>query len=159
MIIMNKLLTTLILILFFTGSEVFAQVEYKIVTTIESIVPLGAGRSRMISSDDPRDFSEFTSERTEDNKKRNKSKRGDIRVENFNETKLLNFFNIAGIRFENIAANDALISSKINSMVEQGWELAFVVSATESDAGKDDGKGIFVTRFIFKRNKPENQSE
>ena len=159
MIIMNKLLTTLILILFFTGSEVFAQVEYKIVTTIESIVPLGAGRSRMISSDDSRDFSEFTSERTEDNKKRNKSKRGDIRVENFNETKLLNFFNIAGIRFENIAANDALISSKINSMVEQGWELAFVVSATESDAGKDDGKGIFVTRFIFKRNKPENQSE
>lgn len=153
---MNKLLTTLILILFFTGSEVFAQVEYKIVTTIESIVPLGAGRSRMISSDDSRDFSEFTSERTEDNKKRNKSKRGDIRVENFNETKLLNFFNIAGIRFENIAANDALISSKINSMVEQGWELAFVVSATESDAGKDDGKGIFVTRFIFKRNKPQD---
>ena len=153
---MNKLLTTLILILFFTGSEVFAQVEYKIVTTIESIVPLGAGRSRMISSDDSRDFSEFTSERTEDNKKRNKSKRGDIRVENFNETKRLNFFNIAGIRFENIAANDALISSKINSMVEQGWELAFVVSATESDAGKDDGKGIFVTRFIFKRNKPQD---
>ena len=156
---MNKLLTTLILILFFTGSEVFAQVEYKIVTTIESIVPLGAGRSRMISSDDSRDFSEFTSERTEDRKERNKSKRGDIRVENFKETKLLNFFNIGGIRFENIAANDALISSKINSMVEQGWELAFVVSATESDAGKDDGKGIFVTRFIFKRNKPENQSE
>lgn len=153
---MNKLLTTLILILFFSGSDVFAQVEYKIVTTVESIVPLGAGRSRMISSDDPRDFSEFTSERTEDNKKRNKSKRGDIRVENFNETKLLNFFNIAGIRFENIAANDALISSKINSMVEQGWELAFVVSATESDAGKDDGKGIFVTRFIFKRNKPQD---
>ena len=46
---MNKLLTTLILILFFTGSEVIAQVEYKIVTTVESIVPLGAGRSRMIS--------------------------------------------------------------------------------------------------------------
>lgn len=153
---MNKLLTSLILILFFTGSDVLAQVEYKIITTIESIVPNGLGRSRMISSDDSRDFSEFTSERTEDNKKRNKSKRGDLRVENFNETKLLNFFNIAGIRFENIAANDALISSKINSMVEQGWELAFVVSATESDAGKDDGKGIFVTRFIFKRNKSQN---
>lgn len=153
---MNKLLTSLILILFFTGSDVLAQVEYKIITTIESIVPNGLGRSRMISSDDTRDFSEFTSERTEDNKKRNKSKRGDLRVENFNETKLLNFFNIAGIRFENIAANDALISSKINSMVEQGWELAFVVSATESDAGKDDGKGIFVTRFIFKRNKSQN---
>lgn len=153
---MNKLLTTFIFILFFQGSDLLAQVEYKIITTVESIVPLGAGRSRMISSDDSRDFSEFTSERTENNKERNKSKRGDIRVENFKETKLLNFFNVAGIRFENIAANDALISSKINSMVAEGWELAFVVSATESDAGKNDGKGIFVTRFIFKRNKPQN---
>ena len=153
---MSKLFTPLVFLLFLLSIESYAQVEYKIVTTIESIVPSGIGRSRMISSDDSREFSSFTSERTDDNKKRNKSKRSDIRVENFQETKLLNFFNIAGIRFENIAANDALISSKINSMIEQGWELAFVVSATESDAGEDDGRGIFVTRFIFKRNKPQD---
>ena len=83
--------------------------------------------------------------------KRNKSDRSDIRVKNFDETKLLNFFNIAGIRFQNIAANDTVISSKINAMSEDGWELAFVSSAVESDAGKDDGKGIFITRYIFKK--------
>lgn len=38
-------------------------------------------------------------------------------------------------------------------MVAEGWELAFVSSAVESDAGKDDAQGIFITRYIFKRNK------
>ena len=36
-------------------------------------------------------------------------------------------------------------------MSENGWELAFVSSAVESDAGDKDGNGIFVTRYIFKR--------
>ena len=72
-------------------------------------------------------------------------------MKNFDETKLLNFYNIAGIRFQNIAANDAVITSKINTMSSDGWELAFVTSAVESDAGKDDGKGIFITRYIFKK--------
>ena len=66
---------------------------------------------------------------------------------------MLNFYNIGGIRFQNIAANDAVLTSKINTMIEEGWELAFVTSAVESDAGKGDKKGIFITRFIFKRNK------
>jgi len=74
-----------------------------------------------------------------------------MRVKGFDETKLLNFFNIGGIRFQNIATNDALISSKINTMVAEGWDLAFVVSGVESDAGKEDGQGIYITRFIFKR--------
>ena len=55
------------------------------------------------------------------------------------------------IRFQNIAANDAVITSKINTMSSNGWELAFVSSAVESDAGKNDGKGIFITRYIFKK--------
>ena len=60
--------------------------------------------------------------------KRNKSDRSDIRVKNFEETKLLNFFNIAGIRFQNIAANDAVITSKINTMLkEDGNWLLFLV--------------------------------
>jgi hypothetical protein len=66
---------------------------------------------------------------------------------------LLNFFNLGGIRFQNIAANDAVITSKINTMLEEGWDLAFVTSAVESDAGKGDGNGIFITRYIFKRPK------
>ncbi len=56
-----------------------------------------------------------------------------------------------GINFQNIASNDALISSKINNLVNEGWELKFVLSGVESDAGNGDGNGIFITRFIFYR--------
>lgn len=130
-----------------------AQVEYKIVTSVESIVPNGLGRSRIISANEDKDYKEFTTTQTDDNNTRNKSKRDEIRVKEFDETKLLNFYNIGGIRFQNIAANDAIITSKINTMIEEGWELAFVASAVESEGGKGDGQGIFITRYIFKRNK------
>ena len=125
--------------------------EYKIITTVESIVPSGLGRSRIIDSQEDKDFEEYTSEQTEEDNTRNKAKRGDIRVKNFEETKLLNFYNIAGIRFQNIAANDALISSKLTAMAAEGWELVFVTSGVEADAGEKDGQGIFVTRFVFKK--------
>ena len=124
------------------------------VTSIESIVPNGLGRSRIVSTLEDRNYKDFTSQRTDEKETdgRNKSKRDDIRVRNFEETKLLNFYNLGGIRFQNIAANDAVITSKINTMIAEGWEMAFVTSAVES-AGKGDGNGIFITRYIFKRNK------
>ncbi len=125
--------------------------QYKVITSVESIVPNGLGRSRIITALEDKDYKEYTSIQTEENKTRNKSKRGDIRVKNFEETKLLNFYNVAGIRFQNIAANDALITSKINTMISEGWELAFVTSAVESEGGKGDGKGIFITRYFFKK--------
>ncbi|MDC6390757.1 hypothetical protein PP182_18870 [Maribacter sp. PR1] len=146
---MKKALVTFILALTATiGTH--AQ-EYKIITTVESIVPSGLGRSRIIDAQEEKDFEEYTSEQTADDNTRNKSKRGDIRVKDFEETKLLNFYNIAGIRFQNIAANDALISSKLTAMAAEGWELIFVTSGVEADAGEKDGQGIFVTRFIFKK--------
>ncbi|MEK6151840.1 hypothetical protein WIW50_01190 [Flavobacteriaceae bacterium 3-367] len=125
--------------------------QFKVITSVESIVPSGLGRSRIISALEDKDYKEYSSIQTEDDNTRNKSKRGEIRVKNFEETKLLNFYNIGGIRFQNIAANDALITSKINTMVAEGWELAFVTSAVESEGGKGDGKGIFITRYIFKK--------
>ncbi len=150
-----KKLFLLLTISLLSFSDVFAQVEYKVITSVESIVPNGLGRSRIVSALDERDYKEFTSQRTDDKEtdKRNKSKRDEIRVKNFEETKLLNFYNLGGIRFQNIAANDAVITSKINTMIEEGWELAFVTSAVESEGGKGDGKGIFITRYIFKRPK------
>jgi hypothetical protein len=63
----------------------------------------------------------------------------------------VNFFSLGGINFRNIASNDAVITSKLNMLTQQGWELAYVTSAVESNAGKDDGEGIFITRFIFRR--------
>jgi hypothetical protein len=128
------------------------QVEYKVVTSIESIIPAGIGRSRIISEEEDINYEDFTTERTDGKKsKQGDVKRGDAKIENFEETKLLNFFSVAGINFQNIASNDALISDKINKLASQGWELAFVVSGVESDAGTGDGEGIFITRYIFKR--------
>ncbi len=145
-----KILTLTILLISFDSS---AQTEYKVITSVESIVPNGLGRSRLISSNDVKDYKEFTSTQTDDDNKRNKSKRDEIRVKNFDETKLLNFYNLGGIRFQNIAANDAMITSKINSMSEEGWELMFVTSGVESKGDKSDNNGIFITRYIFKRSK------
>ncbi|WP_431127446.1 hypothetical protein [Flagellimonas flava] len=133
-----------------TTFEMNAQ-QYKVITSVESIVPNGLGRSRIVNALEDKDYREYTSVQTEEDNTRNKSKRGEIRVKNFEETKLLNFYNLGGIRFQNIAANDALITSMINSMIADGWELAFVNSAVESEGGKGDGQGIFITRYIFRK--------
>ncbi|MBO0322718.1 hypothetical protein J0X14_10455 [Muricauda sp. CAU 1633] len=125
--------------------------EFKVITSVESIVPNGLGRSRIINAIEDKDYKEYTSVQTEDDNTRNKSDRSEIRVKNFEETKLLNFYNLGGIRFQNIAANDAVITSMINDMITNGWELAFVVSGVESEGGKGDGQGIFITRYIFKK--------
>lgn len=146
---MKKLL--LILFLSIAGLIDISAQQYKVITSVESIVPSGLGRSRIISANEDKDYKEYTSTQTKEDNTRNKSKRGNIRVKDFEETKLLNFYNIAGIRFQNIAANDAVITSKINAMVTDGWELAFVTSGVEADAGGDDGQGIFITRYIFKK--------
>ncbi len=144
---MKKLLIIACIVLAATV-DVCAQ-QFKVVTSVESIVSSGLGRSRIISANEEKDYKQYTSTQTSEDNTRNKSKRGEIRVKDFDETKLLNFYNVAGIRFQNIAANDALITSKINTMVAEGWELAFVTSAVESSTKGD--AGIFITRYIFKK--------
>lgn len=129
-----------------------AQIQYKIFTTVESIVPGGLGRSRIIENKTDLDVKAYTTERT-DGKKSGQGdvRRGDAKVDRFAESKMLNFYSLVGINFQNIASNDALITSKINDMSEEGWELIFVTSGVESDAGEEDGAGLFITRYIFKK--------
>jgi hypothetical protein len=134
------------------AADMMAQTQYAVVTTIESIIPMGLGRSRMIANKEDLNTANFTTERTEGTKSdMGTVKREDIKVDNFEETKLLNFFSATGINFQNIASNDAMISGKLNEMTAAGWELAFVSTGVESNAGTTDGEGIFVTRYIFKR--------
>ena len=135
-------------------NNLLPQFEVKVITSVESIVPSGLGRSRLVSGNADRDYKQFTSERTKENNNRNKSNRKDIRVKDFEETKLLNFYNLGGIRFQNIVANDALISSKLTEMLAEGWDLSFVVSGVESKGGEGDEFGIYITRYIFKRQIP-----
>lgn len=129
-----------------------AAQEYKVVTVVESIVPGGVGRSRIIETTSDADSEAATTDRVDGKKSdQGKVKRGDLKVDNFRETKLVNFFSAAGINFQNIASNDALIADKINNLVSQGWSLEFVVSGVEADSGKDDGNGLYITRLIFKK--------
>ena len=98
------------------------------------------------------DVSKFTTSRTSGkDSKQGDVNRSETKIDNFDETKLLNFYSGVGINFQNIASNDALITSKLNQMSTDGWELFTVVSGVESDAGKDDRNGIFITRYVFRR--------
>lgn len=126
--------------------------QYKVVTVVESIIPMGVGRSRMIENTTAMNVDAATTERT-DGKKSDQGdiERGDLKVNSFKETKLLNFFSAAGINFQNIASNDALISDKINKLAAEGWMLVHVTSGVESDAGDKDGQGIFITRMFFRK--------
>lgn len=146
---MRKILFMLLAV---AGTGVAVAQEYRVVTTIESIVPMGIGRSRMVDHQKSEDYKPLTTART-DGKKSDQGdvKREDVKVEVFEETKLLNFYSATGINFQNIASNDAVVSSKLTEMAKEGWTLVFVTSGVESDGGKQDGNGIFVTRYVFKR--------
>lgn len=126
--------------------------QYKVVTVVESIVPGGLGRSRIIENQTDLEVDEFTTERTNGKKSNQGSvSRRDAKVDEFSESKLLNFYSVVGINFQNIASNDALISSKINQLAAEGWELMFVTSGVESDSGETDQFGIYITRLVFKK--------
>ena len=93
------------------------------VTVIESVVPGGVGRSRMISQDE--------------NGK-------------MEETKLQNFFSLAGINFGNVMENDQQITNKITDLSNQGWTLYDVTSGVYSGNG-NNSSGIFITRYLFNK--------
>lgn len=126
--------------------------EFEIVTVVESLIQNGLGRSRMISKTENINYREATTIRMEDGEKdKSKKKRSEIRTKAFEETKLLNFYNVGGIRFNNIATNDAMVRSKLNEMSTQGWELFSVASGVESADKERDA--IFITRYIFRKEK------
>ena len=106
----------------------------------------------MISKTENINYREATTIRSEDGEKqKSNKKRSEIRTKAFEETKLLNFYNVGGIRFNNIATNDAMVRSKLNEMSTQGWELFSVASGVESADKERDA--IFISRYIFRKEK------
>ncbi len=95
--------------------------EYMQISAIESVVPGGLGRSRLIST----------------------SKEGQMM-----EKELLNFFSLVGINFGNVQNNDRVIATRLNELSEEGWELFTVNSGVY---GPGDKTGIFITRYVFRR--------
>lgn len=175
---MQKTILMLAFFWFIFISPVDAQlpkVQVKVVACVESLMPNGVGRSRMFETDLEVNYLEFTSKQTDDKGNRNKSNRKDVRIKDYQETKLLNLYNEGGIRFQNLATNDALMMSKINDMLAQGWELFYVGAGVESkminvsvkkalltaglkalmddnskeEENKNDPNGLFMTRYYF----------
>ena len=146
---MKRLNITLLFSLF-TLLSLQAQ-EFKVITIVESIVPAGLGRSRIIEHQDTVSMEQFTTQRNQGtDSDQEEVKRDAIKIDNLSETKLLNFYSVGGINFRNIASNDAVITAKINQMIMDGWELVFVASGVES-SGKGDNQGIFITRLYFRK--------
>jgi hypothetical protein len=99
------------------------QFEWNQVTVIESVVSGGMGRSRMISTDD----------------------KGQMQ-----EEKLQNFFSMTGINFGNVQENDLKITNMVSTLSAEGWVLYDVTSGVYA---ADKSTGIFITRYMFKREK------
>ncbi|MBC7554730.1 MAG: hypothetical protein H7257_12200 [Taibaiella sp.] len=101
--------------------------QYKQITAVESIVPGGAGRSRILTTDDSGQMI---------------------------EKDLKNFYSLVGINFDNISNNDRAIVDRINYYSEQGWELTQVVtSGNQQMSNGNSSGGIFITRYIFRKAK------
>ncbi len=126
----KSLLAGILLLAFATTG--FAQnaprYEYKQISTIESVVPGGLGRSRLLTTDDNGQSL---------------------------EKELKNFYSMVGINFDNITNNDRVIVDRLNDMANEGWDLFQVTSGSNMQLsnGSTNG-GIFITRYLFRRVKP-----
>jgi hypothetical protein len=109
------------------------------------------GRSRIIENGTEVDYTEFTTTRTKDGKEKTSKDRSDVKIDDLKESTLVNFYSLVGINFQNIASNDAMMTSLFKKYNREGWELIHITSAVESDAGKGDGNGIFITRYYFRK--------
>ena len=98
------------------------------------------------------DTDQFRTSRTDGKKSGQREiSRKELKVDKFDETKLLNFFSATGINFQNIASNDAMIGARIMELGLEGFKLMYVTSAVESYAGAGYDGGIFITRMFFCR--------
>lgn len=126
--------------------------EWRIVTVVESIIPMGLGRSRMVENMTDVNTEDFRTSRVDGKTSSQRTvSRKELKVDKFDEAKLLNFFSAAGINFQNIASNDAMIAARIMELESEGYSLVHVTSAVESFSGGEDGSGIFISRMYFKK--------
>ena len=70
---------------FFSEAQTY---DYQVITSVESIIPSGAGRSRLISTEETRNYQDFTSQRTDGKKVKDMSATSVItyKIQEFNPT-------------------------------------------------------------------------
>lgn len=96
--------------------------QFMQITTVESVVGGGLGRSKMIITNP--DGSQ-------------------------KESDLENLFSLAGINFKNIKDNEDKIVKVLKVYTDEGWKMDYVTSFTLSPS--DNGLGIFMTRYLLSR--------
>jgi hypothetical protein len=97
-------------------------------TTIESVVPGGLGRSRVL----------FTPE-----------------WKGTRETTMENLFSLTGINLGNVRSNEEAIIRYLSEMSNDGWELYQTTPLTQvlNGTGGQSSQGIFMTRYLFRKPK------
>jgi hypothetical protein len=120
---MKKILFALAIVITLS-TEAFAQEQpagkFMQITTIESVVAGGFGRSRMIVTKE-----DGTQE----------------------EKELENLFSMTGINLKNIKSNESVILQTLKSYTDAGWKLYSTVPLTLSPG--NNGSGIFMTRYLL----------
>jgi hypothetical protein len=96
--------------------------QFMQITTVESVVGGGLGRSKMIITNP--DGSQ-------------------------KESDLENLFSMAGINFKNIKENEDKIVKILKSYTDEGWKMEHVTPFTLSPS--DNGLGIFMTRYLLSK--------
>jgi hypothetical protein len=116
------LVTSLLMLLTSTGlpAQERTPTSFMQITTIESVVNGGLGRSKMIITKE-----DGTQE----------------------EKDLNNLFSIAGINFKNIKENETTLIGTLKSYTDKGWKLVSTTPLTLSP--NEGGNGIFMTRYLL----------
>jgi len=96
-----------------------SKIEYKTITTVESLTSTGLGRSRMLISDNS----------------------GTI------DKDMQTFFSGVGINFKNISSNSELIIQTLNNLAQDGWVLENTSTGVQSSG--DNVQGLFITRYLL----------
>ncbi|WP_345222411.1 hypothetical protein [Hymenobacter koreensis] len=101
--------------------------QYMQMTTIESVVAGGLGRSRVL----------FTPE-----------------FKGTKETQMENLFSLTGINMKNVQVNEEIIMRYLSEVTAEGWELFQVTPLTQTlQSGGSTNQGIFMTRYTFRKTK------
>ena len=99
--------------------------QYLQMTTIESVVAGGLGRSRLLFSPD---------------------------FKGTKEAQMENLFSLTGSNIKNVQANEETILRYLTEVSADGWELVQTIPLTQTltSAGSTN-QGIFLTRYLFRK--------
>jgi opacity protein-like surface antigen len=126
---MKQFLLTLLTIVLLATSAAAQDIkaepqQFMQITTIESVVGGGMGRSKMITT-----LSDGTQKESEMN----------------------NLFSITGINFKNISQNETNILTALKTYTDEGWKLVQVTPLSLSPG--NSSSGIFMTRYLLAKPK------